>query len=63
VVGAPDHSTATNVFGAHVSSRRLTDCADGPRFGGLCRMAERNNPNNLKILMNRAPALTMWAAT
>jgi hypothetical protein len=26
-------------------------------------MAERNNPNTLNILINRAPVLTLWAAT
>jgi hypothetical protein len=26
-------------------------------------MPERNTPNNLSILINRAPVLTLWAAT
>jgi hypothetical protein len=41
----------------------ITDCAYGARFGGLHGMPERNIPNIGNSLINRAPILTLWAAT
>jgi len=41
----------------------MTDCADGTQFDRLSAMAERNIPNTLNIVINRAPVLTLWAAT
>jgi hypothetical protein len=66
--GARLRSIETDIFDLQNAPRakaapRITDCADGTQFSTLSTMAGRKIPNILNIVINRAPVLTLWAAT